>query len=110
MKTCVFIILFCFILIPLAYCGDLDDGIGLDDGIRTGNNDLQKMVNIRFYDAKVKGKVYKKVKNNRDVIIDGSQAVSSGTGGTNIASPNIKGNVRGDVIIKLEARDITVVH
>ncbi|WP_432737910.1 hypothetical protein [Maridesulfovibrio sp. FT414] len=89
---------------------DYDDGIGEGDGIVTGDNDLQKVTNMKFYNAKAKAKVYTAKKNkgkNGNTYIESD---GSGEGGASIASPTFQGPVHGDVIIQMDAKDITIMQ
>lgn len=108
-KVITFLILFfVLVLVVPVSADDYDDGIGEGDGIKTGDNDLQKVTNIKFYNAKVRAKTYKvrKQKNSGD----GSVGTGNGDGGVNIASPTINGPVHGDVIIQMDAKDINILQ
>ncbi|WP_027180281.1 hypothetical protein [Maridesulfovibrio bastinii] len=109
MRKFIFSILLFFIVtasLP-TFADDYDDGIDPGDGIHTGNNDLQKVTNMRFYNAKVRAKTYRVRKQNNS---DSSIAQSNSGGGVNIASPTIDGPVHGDVIIQLNTDDINILQ
>lgn len=97
-------LLLCFSISAVA--DDYDDGIGEGDGITTGDNDLQKVTNIRFYNSKVRAKTYRVRKKQGN---DGTAGSGSGEG-VNIASPTINGPVHGDVIIQLKTEDINILE
>lgn len=80
-------------LSSLLFSGDLDDGIGIDSGIRSGN-DLQKSLNVKYIIRKAKAKSA----NSEDG--DGNIVGAEGADGTNVGGVNmVGGSIGGDVYI-----------
>jgi len=89
------------ILSQLSYAGDLDDGIGVESGIRTGN-DLTKEMNTKY--LIIKAKAGASVQN-----ADGSS--NNDMFGNNIGGVNSMGDIKGDVYIIQEIKgDVTTVN
>jgi len=90
------------LLSQLSFCGDLDDGIGVESGIRTGN-DLTKDLNTKYIIRKAKA----------------GAAVQNGQGGTsdddtfgsNVGGVNMIGGKTGDIYIIQDIKgDVTNVR
>ena len=103
MKTFLWLVGLWFI-ISSAISGDLDDGIGTEDGIKTGN-DLQKDLNVKFIMRKAKSQAQNNIENG-DTVITGDGVM----GGTNIGGVNMIGGKAGDIYIIQENKgDITTI-
>ena len=85
----------------LSFCGDLDDGIGLESGIHTGN-DLQKDMNVKFIIRKSKAAA----QNSVDGMVGADGEMGTNVGGVNM----IGGKIGGDVIIIQDIKgDVTTI-
>lgn len=80
------------ILSSLAFCGDLDDGIGLESGISAGN-DLQKDLNVKFIIRKAKSAAQGGAGGEGGGLGDGVMD------GTNVGGVNMIGGKTGDIYI-----------
>ncbi len=89
------------ILSQLSFANDLDDGIGVESGIRTGN-DLTKEMNTKYLIRKAKAGA--SVQN-----ADGSS--NNDAFGNNIGGVNSMGDIKGDVYIIQDIKgDVTTIN
>ena len=95
--------LFLFLLVglfaQLTFCGDLDDGIGINNGIKSGN-DLQKETNTKFLIRKAKAKAQAGGSEDSIVLTDDGDGMN--VGGVNMIGSNVKNvtiiqDIKGDV-------------
>ncbi len=90
------------VLSQLSFCGDLDDGIGIESGISAGN-DLQKDINVKYIIRKSKSAAQNSVNG------DGGDS-GDGDMGTNVGGVNMIGGKTGDIyIIQNIKGDVTTV-
>jgi len=89
------------VLSQLSFCGDLDDGIGTESGISSGN-DLQKDINVKY--------IIRKSKAAAQNSVGGMSGGDDAMGGTNIGGVNMIGGKTGDIYIIQDIKgDVTTV-
>ena len=98
------------IIVPFSFCGDLDDGIGMESGINAGN-DLQKDLNVKFIIRKAKSAAQNSVADSDDAGGSDTVATDDSEGGANIGGVNMIGGRAGDIYIIQEIKgDITTIN
>jgi hypothetical protein len=90
--------------------GDMEDGIGMDDGFDHGS-ELKKLTNANYKRVKAQAAAERAKQDAKDgVKTDDEATISGGKGDVNIGSANIGGSVYGDVIILMDGmKNATVV-